>query len=68
LHYISASVDVLLDRIQRRRMENPPISREQLLDWADAFQAPSPDETALFDHAEMAEIPTTGNRSEARTT
>ena len=53
LHYISASVDVLLDRIQRRRMENPPISREQLLDWADVFQAPSPDETALFDHAVM---------------
>ena len=51
LHYFSASVDVLLDRIQRRGMENPPISREQLLNWADIFQAPSPDETALFDYA-----------------
>ncbi len=68
LYYISASVDVLLDRIQRRRMENPPISREQLLDWADVFQSPSPDETALFDHAVIVEIPTTGNRSKARTT
>jgi predicted kinase len=67
LHYISASVDVLLDRIQGRRMENPPISREQLLDWADVFQPPSPNETALYDHAVMVEIPTTGNQSKART-
>ncbi len=50
LHYISASVDVLLDRIKLRRMENPPISREQVLDWAGVFQAPTPDEIALFDH------------------
>jgi predicted kinase len=68
LHYISASVDVLLDRIERRRMENPPISREQLLDWADVFQAPAPDETALFDHALTVEIPAMGNGSKARTT
>ena len=68
LHYISAPVDVLLDRIERRRMENPPISREQLLEWAGVFQAPTGDETALFDHAAAVEIPTMGNRSKARTT
>jgi predicted kinase len=68
LHYISASVDVLLDRIERRRMENPPISREQLLEWADVFQAPTPDETALFDNTATLELPTMGTRSKARTT
>jgi predicted kinase len=31
LHYLSAPVEVLLDRVQRRGMENPPIKREQLL-------------------------------------
>ena len=67
LHFISASVDVLLERIERRRMENPPISRKQLLDWADIFQAPAPAETALFDKAITVEINTMGNRSKART-
>lgn len=67
LHFISASVDVLLDRIQRRGIENPPISREQLLDWADVFQAPTPDETVLFDHAVRLEIPTPGSTSKAGT-
>lgn len=57
LHFLSASVDVLLDRIERRRMENPPISRAQLLEWADAFQAPTPDETALFDNAVRLDLP-----------
>ncbi|HXN48630.1 MAG TPA: AAA family ATPase [Bryobacteraceae bacterium] len=68
LHYISAPVDVLVHRIERRRMENPPISREQLLDWADVFQAPSPDETARFDHAVTVEVSTMGDPSKARTT
>ena len=68
LHYFSAPVDVLLDRIERRLMENPPISREQLLEWADVFQAPRGDERALFDHAVAVEVPTMGNRPKARTT
>jgi len=49
LHYLPATVDVLLDRIQSRGMENPPITRHQLVQWADIFQAPTPDEIALFD-------------------
>jgi predicted kinase len=49
LHYLSASVDVLFDRIQRRGMEDPPIQRDQLLRWVEAFQAPTPEEMALFD-------------------
>jgi predicted kinase len=49
LHYISAPIEVLFDRIQRRGVENPPIKREQLLRWAEIFQAPTPEELALFD-------------------
>jgi predicted kinase len=49
LHYLSAPVEVLLDRVQRRGMENPPIKREQLLQWANAFQAPTAEERTLFD-------------------
>jgi predicted kinase len=51
LHYLPASPGVLLDRIQRRGIEDPPISREQLLQWANAFQPPTAEEQALFDKA-----------------
>jgi predicted kinase len=51
LHYLAAPLDVLIDRIQRRRMENPPITREQLLQWAQVFQIPTAEELALFDTA-----------------
>ncbi len=49
LHYLSASVDVLFDRIQRRGMENPPIERDALLQWIEKFQVPTAEEMALFD-------------------
>jgi predicted kinase len=49
LHYLSAPIDVLFERIRRRGMENPPISREDLLRWAGIFQEPTPEEMALFD-------------------
>ncbi len=49
LHYLSAPVDVLFDRIQRRGMEKPRIERDQLLRWVEMFQAPTPEEIALFD-------------------
>ena len=49
LHYLSAPTEVLFERIQRRGMENPPIKREDLLQWAEIFQAPDLDEIALFD-------------------
>jgi len=56
LHYLSAPVDVLFERIQRRRLEDPPIERDQLLRWAETFQAPTPEEIALFDKSSA--IPT----------
>jgi predicted kinase len=49
LHYLSASEDVLFERIQRRGMENPPIERDALSRWSKLFQAPTPEEMALFD-------------------
>jgi predicted kinase len=51
LHYLSAPVAALVDRIQRRGTENPPIRREHLFEWARAFQAPTAEEQALFDRA-----------------
>ena len=49
LHYLSATVDILYARIQRRGLEDPPIKRDQLLQWAEAFQTPTAEELALFD-------------------
>jgi predicted kinase len=49
LHYLSAPPDVLFDRIQRRGTENPPIEQEALSRWFATFQAPTPEEMALFD-------------------
>jgi len=55
LHYLSAPVDVLFDRIQSRNMENPPIERDDMLRWFETFQTPTPEEMALFDEAFMLE-------------
>jgi len=49
LHYVSAPADVLFDRIQRRGMEQPPIERDAVSRWFELFQAPTPEEMALFD-------------------
>ncbi|HET9742017.1 MAG TPA: AAA family ATPase [Terriglobales bacterium] len=49
LHYLSAPLDVLFERIQRRGVEDPPVWREQLAEWARIFQAPTEEEMALFD-------------------
>jgi predicted kinase len=49
LHYLSATPDVLFDRIQRRGMEDPPIERNTFLQWFEKFEAPTPEEMMLFD-------------------
>lgn len=49
LRYIEAPPDVLLARIQRRGRKNPPITSEGLSQWQKVFQAPTPEEMALFD-------------------
>src|SRR5580700_101604 len=56
LHYLSAPVDVLFYRIQRRGVEDPPIDRDQLLQWAEIFQAPTAEEFSLFDKSSTSEV------------
>lgn len=56
LHYLSAPVDVLFHRLQRRGLEDPPIKREQLLQWAEAFQIPTAEEVVQFDRAFTGEL------------
>jgi predicted kinase len=49
LHYLSAPNDVLFERIRTRGREHPPIEKDALVHWCESFQAPTPDEMALFD-------------------
>jgi predicted kinase len=49
LHSLSAPADVLFERIQRRDRETPPIDRDTLSRWFAMFEAPTPEEMALFD-------------------
>ena len=51
LHYLSASEDVLFERIKRRSAETPPIRREAVTHWSSIFEVPASDELALFDRA-----------------
>ena len=55
LHYLSASPEILFERIQRRDMENPPIKREDVLRWAEIIQVPTEEEMNLFDRASKCE-------------
>jgi predicted kinase len=55
LHYLTASIDVLFERIRCRGRENPPIERDALSRWFDAFQAPTSEEMALFDQPLVSE-------------
>jgi predicted kinase len=56
LHYLSAPVDVLFERIQRRGLENPSIERDALSRWFYTFQEPTPEEMALFDKPLVADL------------
>src|SRR5215475_15304388 len=40
LHILLAPLEELFERVKRRRMENPVIEWDQLLQWAEIFQAP----------------------------
>ena len=56
LHYLSATADVLFDRIQRRGMEKPPLERDAVSRWFEIFEAPTPEEMALFDQPLLADV------------
>ena len=49
LHYLHAPEEALFNRIRQRGVEDPPIGREALARWFQAFQPPTPEEIALFD-------------------
>ena len=55
LHYLTAPLDVLFERLQRRGRENPPIERDALARWAEIIQVPTAEEMALFDEALVAD-------------
>ncbi|HZU28675.1 MAG TPA: ATP-binding protein [Bryobacteraceae bacterium] len=49
LHYLEAPVEVLFERIDRRGLEDPPITREDLARWHQAIEPPTSEEMALYD-------------------
>jgi predicted kinase len=49
LHYFTAPLGVLFDRIQRRGREQPAITWERFKDWARKFEAPNAREMKLYD-------------------
>jgi len=49
LHYLTAPLEALFARIQRRSQEDPPIVRADLARWCALFEAPTAEEMALFD-------------------
>ncbi len=51
LHYLRAPLDVLYERVSRRGMDAPSITRSDLARWAAAFQEPTEEEMGLFDGA-----------------
>ena len=55
LHCLLQSVDVLFERIRLRGIEDPPMTREQIQQWANAFDVPTADEMALYDSPSSAD-------------
>jgi predicted kinase len=49
LHYVTAPVEILYERVSRRGMEDPPIQLGDIEQWAAKFEEPTADELALFD-------------------
>jgi predicted kinase len=66
LHYLSAPVDVLFERIRQRARENPPIERDRLLRWIDTFEEPTLEEIELFDRYFICDAARCLNRSMQR--
>lgn len=55
LHHVWAPLEVLIERIHRRGMEDPPITPEQLRQWAGAFDVPTGEEMALYGRPSQVE-------------
>lgn len=53
LRTLSEPIDVLVERIQRRGTGDPPLSRADLVGFAEEFEVPTPEEMALFDDSSI---------------
>eukprot|EP00697_Spironema_sp_BW2_P003376 gnl/Spiro4/14502_TR7814_c0_g1_i1.p2 gnl/Spiro4/14502_TR7814_c0_g1~~gnl/Spiro4/14502_TR7814_c0_g1_i1.p2 ORF type:complete len:187 (+),score=57.87 gnl/Spiro4/14502_TR7814_c0_g1_i1:51-563(+) len=51
LRVLSATTEVLFERITRRAAEDPLPSFEQVQSWAAKFETPTPEELATYDNA-----------------
>ncbi len=49
LYWLTAPLDVMLERIRKRGRENPPITLEHIEEWVGLFQAPDGEELAIYD-------------------
>ena len=49
LRYVKAPIDVLFERVHQRRLEDPPMTHEQLIRYFETFIEPTDDEMALYD-------------------
>jgi predicted kinase len=50
LHYVTAPLDVLFDRVTVRELEDPPMTREQLEQYSKIFQQPTEAEGRSYDN------------------
>ena len=55
LHCLTAPIDVLFERVQRRGMEDPPIKREDLVRWEKLIEMPAEQEFSTYDRHVMIE-------------
>ena len=65
LHYVSAPLHALFERVRRRGREDPPIELEDLQRWSATFQAPTPEELALYDPSVVADLAAEHSGSDA---
>jgi predicted kinase len=56
LHFLDAPPEVLFDRIRRRNAETPPITLDDIQDWAKRFERPTSEEFALFDEPQSPDV------------
>ena len=49
LHWLTAPVEVMLERVAARGREDPPITLKNIEEWAGLFQAPDAEELAGYD-------------------
>lgn len=49
LVHLDQPIGVLVERVGQRNRESPPITRDMIEGWVVQFEAPTPEELALFD-------------------